>query len=407
MPHFLFALSLLGASALAADPPSTKKQPVADKYHGLQITDDYRWIEDGAAKEVQAWSDAQNAHARAFLDKLSGRDALRGRLKEILAAPTTGHSRLAARGGKVFAIKRQPPKEQPFLVVLPAPDKPDQARVLLDPSELDKKGTTAIDWFVPSPNGNLVAVSLSKGGSEAGDVHVIDAATTKQVHEVIPRVHGGTAGGDLAWTPDGKGFFYTRYPRGEERPEKDRDFYQTLWYHELGTPGEKDRYELGKDFPRVAEIIVEMNDATGRLLVSVQDGDGGRFMHFLRAPDGKFHQFTTFDDGVVQVAFHPSGESIYAVSRKGAPRGTLLQLSGKEPSLKDAKVILPEGKDTIVTDFYRSHGRQTVLPTANRTYVTFQMGGPSEIRAFDLKGKPQIFARQPEVGAVRGLARAR
>ena len=129
-----------------------------------------------------------------------------------MAAKTTGHGSFAVRGDKVFALRRQPPKQQPFLVVMPAADKPDDARVLVDPGELDKKGTTTIDWYVPSPDGKLVAVSLSKAGSESGDVHVFDVGTGKTVDAVVPRVNGGTAGGDLAWAPDDKGFYYTPLP---------------------------------------------------------------------------------------------------------------------------------------------------------------------------------------------------
>src|SRR5205814_7658684 len=154
---------------------------------------------------------------------------------------------------------------------------PEKARVIVDPTEIDKTGSTTIDWFMASPDGKLVAVSLSKAGSEAGDLHVFDTATGKQVFEVIPRVQNGTAGGDLAWTPDGKGFYYTRYPRGDERPAEDRDFYQQLYFHALGTPTEKDRYELGKDLPRIVELRPQMHNATGRLLVSAQNGDGGEF----------------------------------------------------------------------------------------------------------------------------------
>src|SRR5262249_19144184 len=159
---------------------------------------------------------------------------------------------------------------QPFLVVMPAPDKPDEARVLLDPGELDKKGTTTIDFFVPSPDGRLVAVSLSKNGSESGDVTILDVETGKPVDVVIPRVNGGTAGGDLAGARDGKGSYYPRYPRGKERPAEDMDFYQQLYFHALGTPTEKDRYELGKDLPRIAEIKVETDQGSGRVLASVQ-----------------------------------------------------------------------------------------------------------------------------------------
>src|SRR5690349_3650311 len=158
-------LVLAAAPALAAPPP-TPKRPVTDTYHGVAVADDYRWLEDGQSKEVQAWSDAQNAHARSVLDGLPGVAPLRERLTKILAAKTTGHGELTVRGGAVFALRRQPPKQQMFLVVMPAPDRPADARVLLDPNELDKKGTTTIDWFVPSPDGKLVAVSLSEGGSE-------------------------------------------------------------------------------------------------------------------------------------------------------------------------------------------------------------------------------------------------
>src|SRR5262249_5288447 len=166
------ALATLVAATLAvAAPPAAPKKPVTDTYHGVAVTDEYRWLEDWNDKDVQTWSEAQNAHARSVLDKLPGVEALREKLTKIMAAKTRSHFALAVRGEKVFALRKQPPKEQPFLVVLPAADKPGDARVLLDPGGLDKKGTTAIDWFVPSPDGKLVAVSLSKAGSEAGAPH--------------------------------------------------------------------------------------------------------------------------------------------------------------------------------------------------------------------------------------------
>ncbi|MBO0698120.1 MAG: S9 family peptidase [Zavarzinella sp.] len=389
---------VLFPATLLAAPPETPKKPVTDTYHGVQVADPYRWLEDGSDKAVQAWSEAQNKYARAYLDKLPGRDAIRDRVKGILGFQTTTHGALQYRAGKLFALKRQPPKEHPFLVVMPAPDKPDQARVIVDPTALDPKATTAIDWYVPSPDGSLVAVSLSQGGSESGDVHIYETATGKEVYEVIPRVQNGTAGGDLAWAPDGKGFYYTRYPRGDERPAADRDFYQQLYFHVLGTPTEKDRYELGKDLPRIAEIRPQMHDATGRLLVTVQNGDGGEFAFFLREPDGAYRQFSTFKDRLVQATFGPAGD-VFAVSREAAPKGKILRL-GTDLDWKSARVVVPEGKDTIVTDFY---GKPSVVATEARLYVTYQLGGPSEIRVFDLDGKRQPGPDRPPVSAAGDL----
>ena len=396
---------VLATQLLSAAPPDSAKKPVTDTYHGVKVTEDYRWLEDSTNKAVRMWSDAQNAHARSVLDKLPGVEPLRDRLTKIMAAKTTGHGSFAVRGDKVFALRKQPPKQQPFLVVMPSADKPDDAHVLLDPNELDKKGTTTIDWFVPSGDGKLVAVSLSKDGSEAGDVHVFEVASGKPLGEVVPRVNGGTAGGDLAWAPDDKGFYYTRYPRDGERPAADADFYQQLYFHALGTHSAKDRYELGKDMPRIAEIKVELDRATGRVLASVQDGDSGVFAHFVRAPEGKWKQFADFKDGAVQAVFGPKDE-LFVVSRKDAPKGKVLRMSAAEPDLAKAAVVIPAGDDTIVTDFYSSTSRQTVLPTATRLYVTYQLGGPSAFRCFTHNGKPLPAPKQPEVGSVRGLTPA-
>src|SRR6266446_1364125 len=192
-------LSLATLSTASAMPPETPKKPVTDVYHGIKVTDDYRWLEDGSDPAVQKWSDAQNAYARTFLDRLPHVAEIRARVTEIMSARTVSYGALEYRRGTYFAIKREPPKQQPFLIVLTSPDSPQEARVLVDPNEIDRTAATTIDWYVPSPDGKLVAVSLSHAGTEAGDVHLFETATGRKVHEVVPRVNTGTAGGDLAW----------------------------------------------------------------------------------------------------------------------------------------------------------------------------------------------------------------
>jgi prolyl oligopeptidase len=235
-------------------------------------------------------------------DALPGREGLRARLQEILGAQMVLYRLPAATGKTLLALKVQPPRQQPMLVAMPGPDGTDGERVLLDPSALDASGHTTIDWFRASPDGKLVAVSLSKGGSEAGDVHVYTIADGKEAFEVIPRVQGGTAGGDLLWQRDSKSFFYTRYPRGTEQPPSDSAFFVQIYRHALGTPTEKDTYELGQEFPRIAEFRLASNPA-GIVLAAVQNGDNGEFMHFLRAADGKWKQLTRFEDRIVQIVF--------------------------------------------------------------------------------------------------------
>jgi prolyl oligopeptidase len=404
----LLAFPLLFSLVQAASFPPTPAKPVTDVYHGVSVVDPYRWLENWDDPAVKAWSEAQNAAAREALDHLPSVDKIRARVTEILSAQSISFGNVTFAGGTVFALKRQPPKQQAFLVVMESPLRPEAARSLVDPNQMNTKGTTTIDWFVPSPDGKLVAVSLSEGGSESGDVQVFEVATGKSVFEKIPRVHGGTGGGSLAWLPDGKSFFYTRYPRGNERPPEDSGFYLQLYRHVLGTPTEQDAYEIGRDFPKIAEIIVETTPA-GLALVSMQKGDGGEFQHYVRSVDGNWHQLTQYTDRAVQmVPGRATGSStpLYFVSRLNAPHGKLLQLTFNHRTggkFADAKVLLTENADTLVSVFGNNPGN--IVPTDGRLYVTYQLGGPSEVRVFDLEGRRQGAPEQFPVGSVGDIVR--
>jgi prolyl oligopeptidase len=405
LPAFAAAVAITGSVfAQDASPPPTPVKPVTDTYHGVKVTDPYRWLEDWNDAKVKQWSDAQNTYARAVLDGLPGVEAVRDRVTKVLSATSESYSYLSYHGGRLFALKRQPPKQQPFLVVMDSPHHPDTARTLVDPNTLNAEGTTAIDWFVPSPNGKLVAVSLSQGGSESGDLYFFDVETGKQAFERIPRVQNGTGGGAVAWTPDSKAVYYTRYPGASDRPPQDRDFYMQLWRHELGTPVAKDTYEIGKDFPKIAEVVVFTNSA-GIALVNMQKGDGGEFQHYVRTLDGKWHQLDVYEDRVVQAEFghsdSPESTTILMVSRLHAPKGQLLKLSiandGSDVGkVSDAKVLIPEGEHVIVSEFGEHTGN--LAATENFLYVTYQLGGPAEIRVFDHAGKPANKPRQFEIG---------
>jgi len=386
--------------APVAKPPPTDKRPVTDTYHGVSVVDDYRWLEQGDDPAVQAWSAAQNAHARAVLDALPAAAAMRQRLTTILMAESPRYWGLSPRPGKLFALKHQPPKQQPLLVVMPSADQPEAERVVVDPNTLDATGHTAIDWYVPSFDGRLVAVSLSKDGTEVGNLHLFEGSTGKRVDEIIPRVNGGTAGGSVAWLPDGSGYFYTRYPRNSERPADDLDFFVQIYFRQVGTPAKDDRYEAGKDFPRIAEIELQMDRGSGRLIATVQKGDGGEFAHYLRSPRGTWTQFSDYGDGTIQATFGPK-DDLYLLSRKGAPRGQILRQTIAKLGKTEAKTIIAEGKDTIVDSFWSP---PSVVPTESRLYVVYQLGGPSEIRVFDLDGKAQPGPEQLPVSAAGGLA---
>ncbi len=387
--------SLAGAKGAVPPPPVAAKKPVVDTYHGVKVDDPYQWMEkkiDDA--EVRQWVDGQTAHMRAVLDKLPSRDAIRARITTLLTHKSPAHYAMVQKGGVFFSMKFQPPKQQSVLVVLPSLEDPSTARVLVDPVEVDPSGKTTIDFYVPSPDGKKVAVSMSKNGTESGDVTVYDVATGKPLtgEGVVPRVNGGTAGGSLTWNGDGSGFFYTRYPRGEERPAEDRDFFQQVYFHKLGTPTEKDTYELGKDAPRIANFELKTSEDGAYVLAILGNGDGGEYALYLRGPQGTWTQLSKFEDKLIQAAFGKDG-ALYALSRKDAPRGKVLRIPLATPSLEKATVLIPEGQSSIAG----------FRPTATRLYVVEQLGGPSQLRMVGLDGKDLGVVPTPPVSSVGGL----
>ncbi len=114
-------LGLLIINLPAAEPkpaPMAEKKPVFNEYHGTKVEDDYQWLENDADPAVKAWSDAENKRTRAYLDSLPSHAAIEKQLQDWYAKTSPSYSSIVARPGMLFAMKFQPPKQQPMLVRL-------------------------------------------------------------------------------------------------------------------------------------------------------------------------------------------------------------------------------------------------------------------------------------------------
>jgi prolyl oligopeptidase len=393
MKLIFFPLLTLAMSISAAVPP-TEKKPVTDEYHSVQVVDEFRWLEEGDSAAVKAWTAAQNQYSRAWLESRADRAQIESKLKALYAQDTPSHTGLVARPGLLFALKFQPPKQQRLLVTLTSVNDLASEKVVLDPNEIEPKGQVAMDWFVPSPDGKLIAVCLSEHGSEDGTLHFYRTDTGEPLPDQIKRVQYPTGGGSAAWTPDSKGIFYTRYPHAGERPEADLNFYQQIYFHQLGTPTSSDEYSAGKDFPRIAEIELHTSDDGRWLLASVANGDGGEFSHHLREtkPGSPWRQITRHEDGIKEIDFSHDGAALYLRSVKDSPRGKLLRMP-TTGVLSEAKVIVPES-DAVIEGF---------LPTAKHLFIADMIGGPSRIRQLDLDGSHESVVPMPVASGIGGL----
>jgi prolyl oligopeptidase len=356
--------------------------PVTETYHGIDVTEDYRWLEDASSVETITWTKAQQQRTRAYFDGIPWRNPLRTCVERLLKADRATYKQLLPGGGTVFALKAQTPRQQPFLVALTDLDDPSTERVVVDPDAIDPSGETAIDFFVPSPDGTRVAVSMSEHGTEDGSLHVYDADSGKVVDQPVPHVN--LMGGSMAWRHDGTGFWYTLCadPAG---------FRQQVWFREPGDA--PDHVDLAGGFTdeRIAEHFLSASPDGRWVMDRVQKGDSGEWQIFLRSQDadGSWWQVADIPGKCAYAVL--GADALYLLSRRDAPRGKVLRLPVTVgATIAGAREIVP-ASEVVIED---------LAVTRDTVWVADIDGGPQRVRAFDTSGRPLPAVEIPPMSSV-------
>jgi prolyl oligopeptidase len=373
--------------------PQSRRETVTDTYHGVVVSDPYRWLECDCS-EVSQWLDRQNEVTDKYLDKTPQWRAIAERLAVLTKVQSKEYEQFHHVGGHSFVLYKDPAVHQ--TAVLATLHDVDLAtlKVVVDPrcvgdAGCGQKGQT-IDWYVASPDGRKVAVSVSSDGSESGTLHVFDVTTGSEIDRSIERVQFATGGGSLAWRKDGQGFWYTRYP-------KNSAFDMRVYYHPLGADPATDALVLGSDFVTIAEVSLDNGDGAAPLVVSVANGDGGDVEHFVIPESGSPVRITRFEDQAGAVVGTPDN-GLIVLSYKDAPRGKILVLEPEKYSLAEAQTLVPEG-DRIFrhpTEFEL----RTLVVTGNRIYAEVVDGGPVDVAVFDRAGRFIRTLPAPNVAAL-------
>src|SRR5882762_1234028 len=217
-----------GMPQLMTPPPRSAVEPVTEIFHGVSVTDPYRWLEDQDSPRTRAWIKEQTLYARTYLDSIPGRERIRKRIQEFLAVET--YDSLQIAGGRYFFRKRLPDQEQPSIYMREGADGEDQ--LLLDPAERGTGKYTAVKPLRVSPDGRLLLYEVKEGGERTGTFELLEIETRKRLPDLLPR--GYLRG--FAFAPDGKSFYYVHEAVDAKRP-----FYRAAYHHILGISLEQDK----------------------------------------------------------------------------------------------------------------------------------------------------------------------
>ncbi|MFO0744638.1 MAG: prolyl oligopeptidase family serine peptidase [Myxococcota bacterium] len=398
-------------------PPETSRNVVTDTVQGVELSDPYRWLEDGDAAPVKAWVDSQDAYTRTLIDSVKGRDALERRFTELFyvdAVSAPWH-----RGSRWFFTRRHKDKEKAVVYWRSSSDAvgaADQDHVLLDPNTWSQDGSTALGGWYPSHDGNLVAYNLKANNADEATMHVLDVATGKDLSDVIP----GTKYSGAAWTPDAKGFYYVFLPSGPNIAVDQRPGYAEIRYHALGTDPAKDPQVFPATGSAESFIGVDLSEDGHWLFVSVQYGWNATDVWFKRVGPKHPTLHAPVDIGVPhdatpaqRVATFASAlgftplfvgrgalaevtaykDRFYVKTNDGAPRFRVMGVDPKAPAIAKWKELIPEGAGTL--DALQVAGGHLVASTL--------VDASSRLEVHDLDGKLLRAVALPGIGSVSGL----
>lgn len=385
------------ASAPEAEPqaqsivyPQTRTVDQVDPQFGVAVADPYRWLEQDVrtAPEVAQWVEAQNNVTRAYLDALPERALIEARLRQLWSYDRYALPRLA--GERVFFEMQRGDQNQAALYVQDGMT--GTPRLLLDPNTWSQDGAANIAEYEPSPDGSRVLYSVQDSGSDWRILRVLDVSSDRQLPDEVRWVKFST----LDWAPDGRSFFYARYPEppaGEMFTALNYD--HAVYRHVLGTPQSADTLVYARHEQREQNFGFEVADDGRTLVVTVSQGTDERYEIVLIDLAGRARSQTLiggFENDYELVG--QDGRRLLFRTNRTAPRGRIVSIDPRNPAERNWREVVAQS--------------EAVLVAADRVgdviIGEYLRDAKSEVRRFRLDGGDAGEIALPGIGSAQGFS---
>lgn len=360
----LLTPGLLMAGADVVYPPAPKANLV-DTLFGVPVPDPYRPLENYSDPEVQAWLQKEEAISRNFLDRLPQRLELTRRFNELRRYDDESAPGEVLIGDRIFfrRIKKEWERWAYYTKAGPTAE----AALLLDPNQW---GSKTLDLTEPSWDGSYLAYGVSEAGREDPRIQIMEVATGRILADSLR----GWRQGGIAWRPDNRGFFYTCNPLPGEVPPGEEEYWDAVYYHELGRPAEQDKkiffHDSIKEYYHYAYISED-----GKYLFLIR----GRFYKnqvFFRKLDGSDKLIPIAGDFDGQYAVTEVNDQLLIWTDHDAPRSKVMVTQVDRPERHHWRVLIPESEDKL----------EYLAAIAGKLYAVYTHCSHTRIKIFSLDG---------------------
>ena len=373
------------------------KVKVIDNFHGVRVSDPYRWLEDMDSADTKEWVHQQNESTRSYLDNDDGRNKVKNRLTKLTNYKK--YSTPKKEGNYYYFYKNEGLQDQPVYCRSKTLDGTD-FEIIIDSSEYSKEGTAAITNITFNQQGTKLVYAISYNGSDWQELRIKDLNTLEDYPELLSWCKF-TA---IAWTKDGRGFYYNRYPAQADGTFSDASHSNQVYWHQLGTMQEEDTVIYKNKDNKELSFVPAISDDNKYLILTVHNGTEPKSDIFYRsiASDEPFRSL--FHERRYDNAFLGNkGDTFYIYTNHDAPKGKVVAVDIHQPAQEHWREIISEQADTMsFVDIINDHFVVCYLNNACHMVSIYDLKGsfkrklplPKYISIADISGKrndPEMF----------------
>jgi prolyl oligopeptidase len=361
-----------------------RKDFIEEDFHGVWVVDPFRWLEDSDDPDTQKWIDVQKEHCEQFLAHAPERSNDRSRLNQLWDFPR--YSLPKQMGERLFFLRNEGTQEQPVLCLQGF----SQTETLFDPNLLREDGTIALSDFFPSSDGRFLALLLADGGSDWQQIRILDV--DRQVERPDRINHCKFT--KVAWTADGSGFYYSRFPDPNTVPPDQQSYHQKVFYHHLGTNQADDILIYERPDEKELGFDVEVTDDGRYLVMSVWHGTDpeNRFYYKDLALDGPVIRLLDEADASYEL-ITSRGEVFYFLTTHTAPKKKVVAVDISKPHPVHWQVIVVEADDAI----------ETAAVSGDWLVLVKLHDGAHQLECMSIPGQETHPVLMPGFGSVTGI----
>ena len=377
-------------SAAIDYPPSATVDHV-DNYHGTDVADPYRWLEDDVreSEDVSNWVEAQNGVTFEYLATIEERSLIEKRLTELWDYERFGLPR--KEGGRYFYSHNNGLQNQSVVYTQTALD--EEAELLIDPNSWSDDGTVALASYFPSPDGTHVAYLVQDGGSDWRVGEVLNIETGEKLDDRLEWLKFT----GLSWAGDSSGFYYSRYPAtSEEEKFQSLNKNMTVYFHKVGTSQDDDVMVYATPEKPDWGPRAQVTDDGNHMIITISVGTDSRFSivyQDLTDPESEpeiIIEGFDYDYSLVGNV----GDDLYFRTNNGAPKNRLIVINAKNPEPENWREVIPEAEDVL----------DGVNLIGGKIIAEYMQDAWSVVKIYDLEGNHTGNVDLPGIGTAFGFS---